>query len=287
VSAQHTLAQKVPVLNDEAGLDASYAVPSGLYLDGAGTLFVAGSRGSLLGGDWRENYATMGLPLLAQSVGIPLPYAIESNARYKILGQYMHDQPGQVKNLVGHSKGGAVIDVFKKNNPDFAGKARLYSRPYEDVLGHEKLKDVQNEYQGAIDRKRDMSRYRNPAEEFLEDGITKFISSRLGLDGVVGMKERGTERIANEGDFATLLDRSATRMQHGSPMAHLAGGGPHDYDDGAVLFRTGFDPVQPSDRPGGVDPNYRIPPGVRDAGSFSVPQTNTAPDTGPWITLTE
>jgi hypothetical protein len=43
-----TLAKKVPVLNDEAGLDAAYAAPSGLYLDGAGTLFVAGSRGVCL-----------------------------------------------------------------------------------------------------------------------------------------------------------------------------------------------------------------------------------------------
>jgi hypothetical protein len=186
---------------------------------------------------------------------------------------------------VGHSKGGAVIDVFKKNNPDFAGKARLYSTPYEDVLGREKLKDVQNEYQGAIDRKREMQTYRNPAKEFLEDGVTKFIASRLGLDGVVGMKERGTGRIANEGDFATLLDRSGTRTQHGNPMAHLAGGGPHGYHEGTARFKTGFDPVPFSDRPGGPDPNYRLL-GVRDAGSFSAPQTNT-PDTGPWITLTE
>jgi hypothetical protein len=62
-----------PVLDDERGLDAAYASPSGLYLDGEGTLFVAGSRGSLWGSDWRENYLTMGLPLVAQSVGIPTP----------------------------------------------------------------------------------------------------------------------------------------------------------------------------------------------------------------------
>ena len=40
-----------PVLSDEEGLDAAYASPSGLHLDGAGTLFVAGARGSLAGSD--------------------------------------------------------------------------------------------------------------------------------------------------------------------------------------------------------------------------------------------
>jgi hypothetical protein len=268
-----------PVLDDERGLDAAYASPSGLYLDGEGTLFVAGSRGSLLGRDWRENYLTMGLPLVAQSVGIPMPYAIDSNARYKTLEQFMRDHPGEVRNMVGHSKGGAVIDVWKKANPDFAGKARLYATPYEDVMGREKLKDVQNEYQGAIDRKREMSRYRNPAEEWLEDNVTRFISSRLGLDGVVGMKERGEERIANVGDFATLLDRSATRTEHGNPMAYLAGGGPHDYHEGVARFNVGFG-ERNGDRPGDPDPSYRV-----GGAEFSAPQTKT--DTGPRVTLTE
>jgi hypothetical protein len=266
-------------LSDEAGLDAAYASPNGLHLDGAGTLFVAGSRGSLLGRDWRENYLTMGIPLLAQSVGIPMPYAIHTNDRYTTLEQYMKDNGGQVKNMVGHSKGSAVIDVYKKNNPEFAGKARLYSTPYEDPMGKEYLKDVQNEYQGAIDRKREMQSYRNPAEEFLEDGIVKMISSRLGLYGVTGMKERGEERIANEGDFATLLHRSATRTQHGNPLAYLAGGGPHDYHEGVSRFNVGFDDDQPSsDRPGGADTSYR---------SLSLPQAKAPePTTSGQIWLT-
>jgi hypothetical protein len=214
----------------------------------------------------------MGIPLVAQSVGIPLPYNIESNQRYKTLEQFMKDHGGQVKNMVGHSKGAAVVDVWKKNNTDFAGKARIYSTPYADPMGREYLKDVQNEYQGAIDRKREMQSYRNPAEEFVEDGITKMISSRLGLDGITGMKERGEERIANEGDFATLLDRSATRTQHGNPLAYLSGGGPHDYHEGIARFNVGFD--QPSsDRPGGADASYR---------SLSLPQAKApAPTPAP------
>jgi hypothetical protein len=75
LSASLAKGAPTPVLSDEAGPDAAYKSPSGLHLDGAGTLFVAGSRGSLLGKDWRENYVTMGLPLVAQSMGIPLPTA--------------------------------------------------------------------------------------------------------------------------------------------------------------------------------------------------------------------
>jgi hypothetical protein len=104
LSASLAQGRSTPVLNDEAGLDAAYASPSGLHLDGAGTLFVAGSRGSLLGKDWRENYLSMGIPLAAQSVGIPLPYSIESNQRYKTLQQYMKDHSGQVKNMVGTAR---------------------------------------------------------------------------------------------------------------------------------------------------------------------------------------
>jgi hypothetical protein len=86
----------------------------------------------------------------------------------------------------------------------------------------------------------------------------------LTLDGVTGMKERGEERIANEGDFATLLDRSATRTAHGNPLAYLANGGPHDYHEGVARLNVGFassdrpDFDQPSsDRPGGADASYR------------------------------
>jgi hypothetical protein len=215
----------------------------------------------------------MGLPLVAQSVGIPLPYNIESNRRYQTLEQFMKDNGGQVKNMVGHSKGAAVVDVWKKNNTNFAGKARIYSTPYADPMGKEYLKDVQNEYQGAIDRKREMQSFRNPAEELLEDGITRMVSSRLGLDGVVGMKERGEERIANEGDFATLLDRSATRTQHGNPPAYLGGGGPHDYHEGIARFNVGFDQPSSGDRPGGADASYR---------SISLPQAKApTPPSGP------
>jgi hypothetical protein len=86
------------------------------------------------------------------------------------------------------------------------------------------------------------------------------------------MRERGEESIANEGDFATLRDRSAARTQHGSPLAYIGGGGPHDYHEGVARFNVGFD--QPSsDRPGGADASYR---------SLSMPQAKApAPTPAP------
>jgi hypothetical protein len=192
--------------------------------------------------------------------------------------------------MVGHSKGSAVIDVWSKRNPEFAqggGRSRLYATPYDDPAGLEYLKDRQNEYQGAIDRKREMSRYRNPAEEWLEDGVTKLIASRLGLDGVVGMEERGEMRIANEGDPATMLDRSAERAQHGNPLAYLPNGGPHDWHEGIARWFVGFGERNMGDRPGGPGPSVPDPNYSRPVGEFSAPQTKTAPDTGPWTTLTE
>ena len=95
---------------------------------------------------------------------------------------------------------------------------------------------------------------------------------------------RGETRIANEGDFATLLDRSAARVQHGNPLAYLANGGPHDYHEGISTWMVGFGEPNMGERPGDQDTNYSRPVGGTE--TFSSPQTKT-PDTGPWVTLTE
>ena len=96
------------------------------------------------------------------------------------------------------------------------------------------------------------------------------------------MKERGEERIANEGDFATLLDRSATRVVHGNPLAYLKNGGPHDYHEGVARLNIGFpssDRPEPEfeDRPGGADASYR---------SVSLPQAKAPEPTSGQIWLT-
>ena len=77
-----------------------------------------------------------------------------------------------------------------------------------------------------------------------------------GLDQVKPVK--GDTRIANYGDPASLLDRSAERYEHPNPFSYLSGGGPHDYHEGIARFTSGFN--KPStERPGGPDPNYRNP----------------------------
>jgi len=192
---------------------------------------------------------------VARALGLGARYRIEDNRRYQQVEQFLREHPGEVKNMVGHSKAAAVIDVYKKNHPEFTGKARLYSTPYEDVLAKEGIKDAVDKYKEVRSVQREMQTYRNPAEEWMEDKIIGKVSQAIGLDKVQGMRERGTERIANEGDFAAMLDASATRVQHTNPLGHLFSGGAHDYHEGVAQFKAGFK-EEDSDRPGGRDASY-------------------------------
>jgi hypothetical protein len=104
-------------------------------LDGNGTLFVSGTKGSLLGKEWLENYKDIGIPLvekfgaaaaLAEAGDMhgataaalnPTQFDVSQEGRYKQLDAFMKANPGKVKNMVGHSKGSAVIDNWIRNNP--------------------------------------------------------------------------------------------------------------------------------------------------------------------------
>ena len=66
---------------------------------------VAGAKGNLLEKEWRENYFTMGVPLVEKMIGVNSNYRIEDNERRKELDAFTKSHPGQVKNFVGHSKG--------------------------------------------------------------------------------------------------------------------------------------------------------------------------------------
>ena len=131
---------------DESGLDKAYASPTNLHLDDEGTLYVSGTKGGLADKEWMENYQSFGIPLVKKIVDFdliaPTKYDVTQMDRYKQLDQFIKDNPDKVKHLVGHSKGSAIIDQWMKNNPDFNGKARLYSTPYDDPLGKEKAKDT-------------------------------------------------------------------------------------------------------------------------------------------------
>ena len=98
-------------ITDAEGLDRAYSDSSNLYLDSQGTVHVAGTKGNCFQKEWRENYFTMGVPLVEKMIGVNSSYRIEDNERYKELDAFIKSHPGQVKNFVGRSKGAAVIDV--------------------------------------------------------------------------------------------------------------------------------------------------------------------------------
>ena len=113
----------------------AYADSSNMFLDSQGTLFVAGTKGGFLGQEWIENYKTMGIPLIGNMLGISCDYSIEENERYKQIDDFIKAHPGQVKNMVGHSKGAAVIDVWMKNHPEFEGKKQVIRNTLRGRIG--------------------------------------------------------------------------------------------------------------------------------------------------------
>ena len=264
------------MLTDEEGLDRAYASDTNLYLDEAGTLFVSGSKGGPLDNDWMENYRDFGGGLLKKfettaekmatgdAVGAfktlanPTQFDVSQEARYKEVDAFMKANPGKVKNMVGHSKGSAVIDQYMREHPDFKGKARIYSTPSDDLAGREKIKDFLNTTRQERDDYYKDRPWFQRAVNAVQDKEQDFLEWATGLDQVKGSKERGITRIANTGDFAGILDSSADRYTHGNPFKYLSGGGPHDYHEGIAQYNAGFNEAK-TDRPGGFDTGYRMP----------------------------
>jgi hypothetical protein len=245
---------------DESGLDKAYASSDHLHLDDEGTLYVSGTKGGLLGKEWIENYQSFGVPLVKKILDLdllaPTTYDVTQMDRYKQLDQFIKDNPDKVKNFVAHSKGSAVVDQWMKNNPDFKGKARLYSTPYDDPLGKEKIKDMLND---SRKQRHDYFKDKSWIEKVgnsIQDKEQDLLEHITGFDEITGMKERGQTRIANNQDFAAVLDSSADRYDHPNPFAYLRQGGPHDYHEGIAQFKSGFDKPE-TERPGEEDPNYR------------------------------
>ena len=105
-----------------------------------------GLKGGLLDKEWIENYKSFGVPrfgtILDPDLLAPTTYDVTQMDRHKQLDQFIKYNLGKVRNLAGHSKASAVIDQWMKSNPDFKGKARLYSTPYDDPLGEEKAEMI-------------------------------------------------------------------------------------------------------------------------------------------------
>jgi hypothetical protein len=170
----------------------------------------------------------------------PTQFDITQEDRYKEVDAFMKANPGKVKNMVGHSKGAAVIDNWIRNNPEWKGQSRLYSTPYDDILGREKMKDWLNDSRKErAELVKDMP-WIFKAGNWLKDKEQDLFEHLTGFDQVKGVHERGETRIANWGDFASVLDNSADRYSHPDPWHYIAGGGPHDYHTDIAKRMKGF-----------------------------------------------
>jgi hypothetical protein len=269
------------MLTDEEGLDRAYASDTNLYLDESGTLFVSGSKGGPFDNDWMENYRDFGGGILKKfettvekmatgdvigsfkTLANPTQFDVSQEARYKEVDAFMKANPGKVKNMVGHSKGSAVIDQYMREHPEFKGKARIYSTPSDDLAGREKIKDFLNTTRQERDDYYKDRPWFQQAANAVQDKQQDFLEWATGLDQLKTAKERGITRIANTGDFAAMLDSSADRYIHGNPFKYLAGGGPHDYHQGIAQYNAGFNEAK-TDRPGGFDDNLTARWGTGD-----------------------
>ena len=249
--------------SDAEGLSQASKTDNGFYLDPAGTLHMAGTRGSFLGPDWTENYKTYG-PGLIEKLGDMFgklesgrvgfsdwlntgqSFPMEDTGKYKALDKYMTDNPSAVKNFVAYSKGASVADKWMENHQEFTGRARLYGKPHIDVLGSEKFKDFLNK--ARQDRHELYSTFWGPnwlakAGETVENKEQDFLEWMTGFDKVKGVEEKHQQRIANNFDLVTALDGSAKTFDDPTWMNHLKEGGGHYYGNTAALF-TGFDDAQ-------------------------------------------
>jgi len=249
--------------SDSEGLRTAYNTDTGLYRDPAGTLHVAGTRGGFFDEDWMENYRVYGTGLLntfKDYLGLlesgklkfsdflgprSQPFDIEDTKSYKALDQYMKDNPGEVKNMVGHSKGGSVVEKWMENHPEWTGHARIYGTPHVDPVGSEAFKDYLNQLRQDRHDYYTSDKFLGPT--WLADIGEKFENKRQdftewlsGFDQVKGVKEKHQLRISGEIDPFTILDQSAVRIYDPTWMSHLQEGGGHYYGNIADLF-AGFD----------------------------------------------
>jgi hypothetical protein len=247
---------------DKEGLDRAYADDSDMYLDPAGTLHIAGTKGNFVQKEWIENYMTYG-PHLIQMLGEDLGgetvkdieklFGADVNTRimgmgrYKQLDDYMKKNSDKVKNFVAHSKAASVVDVWMKNHPEFKGHARLYSTPYEDIFAKERFKSWLDK--SRVERRKTFEENKAWWEpqwftdlgSDLEDRRQDVFEWLTGLDKVQTQEDRNILRITNRWDPATLLDNSVG-MTFDDPdwVNHRNEGYGHYYGNTANHF-AGFD----------------------------------------------
>jgi len=147
-----------PKISNAEGLDRAYETENNVYGYGD-TLFISGTKGSIVGKDWRQNMQYIGVPWLnslfyddkvqaVTSVIAPTlalspselgilrqdntKIKVYETDRYKEAEKALKANPN-IKRVVGHSLGGAVALELQKNFPYLKGD--VYGTPYADPLG--------------------------------------------------------------------------------------------------------------------------------------------------------
>jgi hypothetical protein len=269
-----------PVISNAEGLDRAYETDNNTYGYGD-TLFIAGTKGSIVGKDWRQNIQYIGIPwlqglfydnldkvqaaatMVAPELAPELALArgtfevgktqagpgvkddmkvkVYETDRYKEAEKALKANPN-IKRVVGHSLGGAVALELQKNYPYLKGE--VYGTPYSDVLGKERAKDFLNEERETRNARYGDQWYNQPAK-FVDNKAQDLVEKVTGMDQVKGVKETGIQRFRQAGDPISILDNSA---QTSMPSNLLKA---HDYHD---IAQDHF-AVNPSNAYGYVTPD--------------------------------
>ena len=209
-------------ITDADGLDEACASPDSTYVNGD-TLYIAGTKGNLIGEDWMQNYQRIGLPFVTgQKVHV------EQRERYKQALSAFAAHP-EVKHLVGHSLGGAVALELKKDKRDVTG--RIYGTPYYDPFGMDRIKDAFDTMRRERDDYYKDKFFVERAVNWVYDREQDVLEKITGLDRYKGTD--GIERYRNLGDPVAMLDSSAKTPIQPNPLQY--GTLTHDYHDEASM----------------------------------------------------
>jgi hypothetical protein len=131
----------------------------------------------------------------------------------------MKANPGKVKNMVGHSKGSAVIDQYMRVHKEFKGKARIYSTPNDDLTGRETIKDfLDTSRQERGEYFKDKNIFARAANA-VQDQEQDLLEWATGFDTVKGSKAKGIKH----GRFRSNLKQLGRPLHTRQPLRPLDG----------------------------------------------------------------
>ena len=121
------------MLSDQDGLDRAYASNTNLFLDGRGTLFVAGTKGHFWDKEWNENYRDFGETLFKKfgataekmakgdakgafdTLANPTVFDVSKQDSYKQLEAFIKSNPDKVKKHGWAQQGlGGHLSIHKR-----------------------------------------------------------------------------------------------------------------------------------------------------------------------------